>query len=151
MHLFLQSPAKNPTIIYVATTPPFANQASFPQKNVMHAVINSIRSVIIYMTITIHTHTPISLHILLLQDLLHSSSAHCFLRISKIPHKLSSLKSLCGISFFSTISYNSQLFTVLGNGITSRIFAIPVKYMTQRSNPSPNPACLAEPYFLRSR
>ena len=48
-------------------------------------------------------------------------------------------------------NYNSQLFTVLGNGITSRIFPIPVRYITQRSNPRPNPACLAEPYFLRSR
>ena len=47
--------------------------------------------------------------------------------------------------------YNSQLFTVLGNGITSRILDIPVRYMTQRSNPSPNPACLAEPYLRRSR
>ena len=48
-------------------------------------------------------------------------------------------------------AYSSQLFTVLGNGITSRILPIPVRYITQRSNPSPKPACLAEPYFLRSR
>src|SRR5699024_6350842 len=55
-------------------------------------------------------------------------------------------------AFFSEIPlYSSQLLTVLGNGITSRIFAIPVRYITQRSNPSPNPACLVDPYFLRSR
>ena len=48
-------------------------------------------------------------------------------------------------------SYNSQLFTVLGNGITSRIFPIPVKYIIILSNPNPKPACLAVPYFLRSR
>lgn len=47
--------------------------------------------------------------------------------------------------------YSSQLFTVLGNGMTSRIFAIPVRYITQRSNPRPNPACLADPYLRRSR
>ena len=38
------------------------------------------------------------------------------------------------------IYYNSQLFTVLGNGITSRIFDIPVKYITRLSNPNPKPA-----------
>ena len=48
-------------------------------------------------------------------------------------------------------SYSSQLLTVLGNGMTSRMLDMPVRYITQRSNPSPNPACLAEPYFLRSR
>ena len=48
-------------------------------------------------------------------------------------------------------SYNSQLFTVLGNGNTSLMLDIPVRYMTQRSKPSPNPACLVEPYFLRSK
>ena len=47
--------------------------------------------------------------------------------------------------------YNSQLFTVLGNGTTSRILPIPVKYITQRSKPRPKPACLAEPYFLKSK
>ena len=35
--------------------------------------------------------------------------------------------------------YRSQFFTVLGNGITSLIFPIPVRYITQRSNPRPNP------------
>ena len=49
------------------------------------------------------------------------------------------------------IDYNSQLFTVLGNGITSRILLIPVRYITQRSNPSPNPACRAVPYLRRSK
>ena len=48
-------------------------------------------------------------------------------------------------------NYSSQLFTVLGNGITSRILDMPVRYITHLSNPSPNPACLVEPYFLRSR
>ena len=35
--------------------------------------------------------------------------------------------------------YSSQLFTVLGNGITSRMLDIPVRYITQRSKPSPKP------------
>ena len=48
-------------------------------------------------------------------------------------------------------SYSSQLFTVLGNGMTSRMLPIPVRYITHLSNPSPNPACLAEPYLRRSR
>ena len=48
------------------------------------------------------------------------------------------------------ITYKSQLFTVLGNGMTSRMLPIPVRYITQRSNPRPNPACLVLPYFLRS-
>ena len=37
-------------------------------------------------------------------------------------------------------SYNSQLPTVRGNGITSRMFDTPVRYITQRSKPSPKPA-----------
>jgi len=36
-------------------------------------------------------------------------------------------------------SYSSQLFTVLGNGITSRILPMPVRYITQRSKPRPKP------------
>ena len=47
-------------------------------------------------------------------------------------------------------SYNSQLPTVRGNGITSRMFDTPVRYITQRSKPSPKPAWRAEPYFRRS-
>ena len=47
--------------------------------------------------------------------------------------------------------HNSQFFTVLGKGMTSRMLPIPVRYITQRSNPRPKPAWLAEPYFLRSR
>ena len=38
-----------------------------------------------------------------------------------------------------TIDYSSQLPTVLGNGITSRMLPIPVRYITQRSKPRPNP------------
>ena len=56
---------------------------------------------------------------------------------------------LISILLFS--NYSSQLFTVLGNGMTSRILPIPVRYMTHLSNPSPNPAWWVEPYFLRSR
>ena len=52
---------------------------------------------------------------------------------------------------FPPVFYSSQLLTVLGNGITSRILDIPVRYITHRSNPSPNPAWRVEPYFLRSR
>src|SRR5699024_5231525 len=40
---------------------------------------------------------------------------------------------------FHNSDYRSQFFTVLGNGMTSRIFDMPVRYMTQRSNPRPNP------------
>lgn len=36
--------------------------------------------------------------------------------------------------------YKSQFPTVRGNGRTSRMFAIPVRYMTQRSKPRPKPA-----------
>ena len=46
--------------------------------------------------------------------------------------------------------YSSQVPTVRGNGITSRILEIPVKYITQRSKPSPYPAWRAEPYLRRS-
>ena len=36
-------------------------------------------------------------------------------------------------------SYNSQLPTVRGNGITSLMLDTPVRYITQRSKPRPNP------------
>ena len=52
---------------------------------------------------------------------------------------------------YLSVSYKSQLLTVRGNGITSLIFCIPVRYITHLSNPSPNPACLVEPYLRRSR
>lgn len=42
-------------------------------------------------------------------------------------------------------TYSSQFFTVLGNGTTSLIFPIPVRYITHLSNPRPNPAWRAEP------
>ena len=48
-------------------------------------------------------------------------------------------------------NYSSQLLTVLGKGITSRILDIPVRYITQRSNPNPNPEWRVEPYLRRSR
>ena len=44
-----------------------------------------------------------------------------------------------GASTLPAANYNSQLFTVLGNGIASLILEIPVRYMTHLSNPSPNP------------
>ena len=47
--------------------------------------------------------------------------------------------------------YRSQFLTVRGNGITSRILDIPVRYITQRSKPSPKPEWRAEPYLRRSR
>ena len=47
-------------------------------------------------------------------------------------------------------SYNTQLPTVRGNGITSLMLDTPVKYITQRSKPRPKPAWRAEPYFRRS-
>ena len=36
-------------------------------------------------------------------------------------------------------AYSSQFPTVLGNGMTSRMLPIPVRYMTQRSKPRPKP------------
>ena len=47
--------------------------------------------------------------------------------------------------------YKSQLLTVRGKGMTSRMLPMPVKYITQRSKPRPKPAWRAEPYFRRSR
>ncbi len=47
-------------------------------------------------------------------------------------------------------SQNSQFPGVLANGMTSRIFAMPVTNMRRRSNPSPKPACGTLPYFRRS-
>ena len=47
--------------------------------------------------------------------------------------------------------YSSQLPTVRGNGSTSRMLEMPVRYMTQRSKPRPKPAWRVEPYLRRSR
>ena len=46
---------------------------------------------------------------------------------------------------------NSALPTVRGWGSTSRMLAMPVRYMTIRSKPRPKPACLQEPNRRRSR
>ena len=46
---------------------------------------------------------------------------------------------------------NSALPTVRGWGSTSRMLAMPVRYITIRSNPRPKPACLQEPNRRRSR
>lgn len=46
---------------------------------------------------------------------------------------------------------NSAFPTVLGWGSTSRMLAMPVRYITIRSNPRPKPACLQEPNRRRSR
>ena len=48
-------------------------------------------------------------------------------------------------------NYKSQFLTVLGNGITSRMLPMPVRYITQRSNPRPNPEWRVEPYLRRPR
>ena len=40
----------------------------------------------------------------------------------------------------SIADYSSQLPTVRGNGMTSRMLETPVRYMTQRSKPRPKPA-----------
>ena len=48
-------------------------------------------------------------------------------------------------------AYSSQLPTVRGNGSTSRMLEMPVRYMTQRSKPRPKPAWRVEPYLRRSR
>ena len=52
---------------------------------------------------------------------------------------------------FPRYVYSSQLLTVLGNGTTSLMFDIPVRYITHLSKPRPNPACLVLPYLRRSR
>ena len=53
--------------------------------------------------------------------------------------------------FLEEPAYSSQLPTVRGNGSTSRMLEMPVRYMTQRSNPRPKPAWRVEPYLRRSR
>ena len=47
--------------------------------------------------------------------------------------------------------YSSQLPTVRGNGSTSRMLEMPVRYMTQRSKPRPKPEWRALPYLRKSR
>ena len=49
------------------------------------------------------------------------------------------------IIFDTLFFYSSQLPTVRGKGMTSRMFPMPVRYMTQRSKPRPKPAWRAEP------
>ena len=66
---------------------------------------------------------------------------------SQMPYRAST-NSTCT---FVPLAYSSQLLTVLGNGITSRMLDIPVRYITQRSKPSPKPAWRVEPYLRRSR
>lgn len=46
---------------------------------------------------------------------------------------------------------NSALPVVRANGMTSRMFCIPVRYMISLSKPRPNPACFTPPKRLRSR
>src|SRR6478736_10153229 len=46
---------------------------------------------------------------------------------------------------------NSAFFGVRGNGITSRMFVMPVTNCTILSNPNPNPACGTDPNLLVSR
>ena len=41
--------------------------------------------------------------------------------------------------------------TVRGKRMTSRMFCMPVQYMTMRSKPRPYPPCGTEPYLRRSR
>ena len=53
--------------------------------------------------------------------------------------------------FLEAPVYSSQLPTVRGNGSTSRMLEMPVRYMTQRSKPKPKPAWRVEPYLRRSR
>jgi len=50
-----------------------------------------------------------------------------------------------------TGSQNSAWPGLRGNGMTSRMFVIPVAYWIVRSNPRPNPACGTLPYRRRSR
>ena len=45
----------------------------------------------------------------------------------------------------------SALPVVLGKGSTSRMLAMPVRYMIMRSKPMPKPACFAVPYLRNSR
>ena len=68
------------------------------------------------------------------------------------PHRFLRIRNVSEARYGSDyLIYSSQLPTVLGNGITSRMLPMPVKYMTQRSKPRPKPEWRAEPYLRRSR
>ena len=73
--------------------------------------------------------------------------APCRAQKGRHPSGVTKSAALSGGAVF----YSSQLLTVLGKGSTSRMFEMPVRYMTQRSKPRPKPAWRAVPYFLRSR
>ncbi len=71
------------------------------------------------------------------------SSARCIARSNAFPNeRYAHTQSHC---------YSSQCPGVRGNGVVSLTFVRPVMYIKNRSKPSPNPACFAEPYRLRSR
>ena len=54
-------------------------------------------------------------------------------------------------SLFPILSQNSAEPVVRGNGSTSRMLAMPVRYITSRSKPMPKPACLLPPKRRRSK
>ena len=65
---------------------------------------------------------------------LSSATAHSFIAANR---RCGRLPELFGIA---TRNQSSQLFTVLGNGMTSRMLLMPVRYMMHLSKPRPKPA-----------
>ena len=60
-------------------------------------------------------------------------------------------KSGGGAKLPRRIGQNSALPVVRGKGSTSRMLAMPVRYMIMRSKPMPKPACGVVPYLRSSR
>ena len=58
----------------------------------------------------------------------------------RTPNRAKPDKNRDGILSRPVIFYRSQLRTVRGKGIASRMLPMPVRYMTQRSKPRPKPA-----------
>ncbi len=72
---------------------------------------------------------------------------HFFLFCTMKVHGKSLFRGFCHKSY----NQNSAEPVVRGNGSTSRMFAMPVRYITMRSKPRPKPACLLLPKRRRSR
>ena len=65
--------------------------------------------------------------------------------IERWPFPTREWPSLC--SFF----YHMMFLTLLGKSVTSRMFSMPVTYITKRSKPRPKPPCGTVPNVRRSR
>ena len=77
---------------------------------------------------------------------INQSSINC-----PIVHGFADRMRLCRIKNCPIVNQNSAFFGVLGNGITSRMFCIPVTNSIRRSKPRPKPACGAAPKRRVSR